>query len=257
MSLLDYARDEFSQNGEDGIVARVFEVIGDGDRRCCEFGAWDGLHLSNTRALIQRGWGGVLIEADDERFQALARTYADRGDVRCLHARVGEDVPLSELAGDRRLDFLSIDIDGLDYEAFRDARVGSRLVCVEVNAGHDPDARVLLPSGVAAGNIGQPLGAFAALATTLGYRLIGYTGNAFFLHEEERHESDLPTLSPEAAYLDFLGHLDIEAREWLMLVNEGRVGPHHRFRNPHLVASGLGISIRRAVMLRLRARRWG
>jgi hypothetical protein len=46
------------------------------DRWCCEFGAWDGRKYSNTYQLIaNKGWSGVLIEADPVKFEDLKRTY--------------------------------------------------------------------------------------------------------------------------------------------------------------------------------------
>jgi hypothetical protein len=77
--LSGYARDEFSQNGEDGILGRIFELLGVSQGSCVEFGAWDGIHLSNTRNLIENdGWQAVLIEADPVKFRDLqqnARTF--------------------------------------------------------------------------------------------------------------------------------------------------------------------------------------
>jgi hypothetical protein len=249
MSLLDYARNDHSQNGEDGVIERVFAIIGEGDRRCCEFGAWDGIHLSNTRALIERGWSGALIETDRQRFEALQRLYASRPEIRCINATVGADASLRSLLDDDRLDFLSIDIDGLDYQALRDCGVTARLVCVEVNGGHQPEVPTLVPESIAAGNVGQPLGAFVDLADMLGYRLVGYTGNAFFLHRSVGHEDKIPTLSPADAYDACLRYLDEAGREWLYLVNLGRVAPNYRFRNPRLDGHALGISPLRRLRL--------
>src|SRR4029434_1254207 len=48
---LHRARDVTSQGGEDGILEAVFEVVPGGHRWACEFGAWDGRHLSNTHHL--------------------------------------------------------------------------------------------------------------------------------------------------------------------------------------------------------------
>ena len=253
MSLLDYAANEFSQNGEDGVIRKIFDVVGERTRFCCEFGAWDGIHLSNTRALILRGWAAVLIEADASKFRLLEENYRARPDIRCVHATVGRDASLAELLrGAPRLDFLSIDIDGRDYEVMADLGVMPRLICVEVNAGHNPASNGLLPPDVAASNVGQPLGEFVRLGDVLGYRLIAYTGNAFFLHSDVAHEEQLPTLTPREAYEQFLSWLPYEGREWLYCVNRGWVAPHHRFHNPYLRAPKLGISMTRSVRLHLR-----
>lgn len=54
MSLKSFARNEYSQYGEDGIIEEIFRRIGPNELNnfCCEFGAWDGVHLSNTASLL-------------------------------------------------------------------------------------------------------------------------------------------------------------------------------------------------------------
>ena len=60
--LAQHGQNVFSQFGEDGIIARIFEIIGLQSKACIEFGAWDGFHMSNTANLWTKGWKGVLIE---------------------------------------------------------------------------------------------------------------------------------------------------------------------------------------------------
>src|SRR4051812_24802985 len=217
--LLDHARNVNSQNGEDGVIARIFEVIGTESRRCCEFGAWDGVHFSNTRALLEDGWSGVQIKADPERFEQLEELYRDRADVLTVNALVstsdgGLRALLEQHGAPLDLDLLSIDIDGYDYDVLGSLGLTPRVVCVEVNAGHDPESREPVPSEIAANNVGQPLARFVELARRLGYRLVAYSGNAFFLRDDVGHEDELPTVEPVAAYEDFLRRLGADERLW-------------------------------------------
>ena len=58
----EHATNVHSQNGEDGVIAEILDRLPELDRWCVEFGAWDGVHLSNTRHLIEsRDFGAVLI----------------------------------------------------------------------------------------------------------------------------------------------------------------------------------------------------
>jgi hypothetical protein len=250
-SLLDHARNVNSQNGEDGIIARVFEVIGTESRRCCEFGAWDGIHFSNTRSLLEDGWSGVQIEADAERYAKLAELYRDRDDVLTINALVdpsrgGLRALLERHGAPLELDLLSIDIDGYDYEVLEGLGLSPRVICVEVNAGHDPESREAVPAEIAANNVGQPLARFVDLAERLGYRLIAYNGNAFFLRGDVGHEAELPTVERVAAYEDFLRRLGPDERVWLYRVNLGLAPPHHRYRNRRLARRALGLGLTQA-----------
>jgi hypothetical protein len=247
MRLIDAARDTYSQNGEDGILERIFDVIGPGGRRCCEFGAWDGVHLSNARAMVVNGWSGVFIESDADRFHELLANYRDWSEVQCIQAVVNVDTNRLDVLLERHgipqeFDLLSIDVDGLDYWIFETLPFRPRVICVEVNGGHPPTARALLPLHIAERNVGQPLGAFTNAGAELGYRLVAYTGNAFFVHCDEGHEDELPTLTPATAYEQHLARLATPERRWLYRVNYGLAPPYHRFGNAYLEAAALGLS---------------
>lgn len=254
--LLAYKSDTYSQNGEDGIISRIFKIIGTTTKVCCEFGAWDGVHLSNCRALILDGWRALMIEGDEERFRDLVSNYSENPLV-ISHNCYVDAGPNSLNAilkthdlGD--LDFLSIDIDGLDYEIFEMLDARPRVICVEVNAGHSPESKIEVDRDKAKQNIGQPLPVFVKAANKKGYGLVCYTGNAFFARNDVLKEASLPELSSKEAYTNFLSRLSIQEREWLYLVNAGIVEPHHRYSNPYLSLCALELGILRAVWLRSR-----
>jgi hypothetical protein len=252
--LLAHKKNIYSQNGEDGVLEELFRKIGTSSRACCEFGAWDGIHFSNTRRWVLEGWRGIFIEPDPARFAELRRNYAGNPRVLCLNESVdGAGRRLSEIArraGARdvveNLDLLSVDIDGLDDEILESLEVTPRVICIEVNAGHSPDSKARLPRDVAAGNVGQPLQIFVDLAAAKGYSLAAYTGNAIFARRELLGEG----LGAREAYEAFLSRLSTVEKEWLYLVNLGVVPPRRRFENRHLAREQLGIGRGRAAWLR-------
>jgi len=253
MSILAYSRNTFSQNGEDGIIDRIFSIVGTTSKTCCEFGAWDGIHFSNCRQLVLSGWRCLFIEGDEDKYQDLHKNYASNTIVVCLNRYVSVDrdsvdTLLSEAGFPADIDFLSIDIDGLDYEVFRTLRAKPRVICVEVNAGHSPNETKRLVSGISQGNVGQPLACFVEEGKLLGYRLICYSGNAFFLRGDLGFEREFRTLSSADAYKQFLNELDRDGREWLYLVNKGWAPPYHRYQNELLEAHNLGISCRKRAL---------
>ncbi len=53
-----------SQNNEEEIILRYFsQHPPKNGMRLMDIGAWDGVALSNSRALVERGWHSVLVEA--------------------------------------------------------------------------------------------------------------------------------------------------------------------------------------------------
>jgi hypothetical protein len=117
----------YSQGGEDGVLLRLFEKIGIRHRYFVEFGAWDGVHLSNTANLrLNHGWSGLLLEGSDRADGELVkRAHVHAENVEALFRE--NDVP-------RDFDLLSIDIDGNDYWVWKAIESFTpRVVIVEYN----------------------------------------------------------------------------------------------------------------------------
>jgi hypothetical protein len=123
-SMLAFADNTFSQQGEDGILAEVFRRLRVSQGHFVDVGASDGATHSNTRLLIRKGWSGTLVEADALQFRRLSESgVCESGSVVCLHERVGFRPGERTLDGIfashshvNRIDFLSIDIDGNDLD---------------------------------------------------------------------------------------------------------------------------------------------
>ena len=49
----EFKKDNHSQNGEDGIIEELLNRLQIKSGWVCEFGAWDGIHLSNTFNLVK------------------------------------------------------------------------------------------------------------------------------------------------------------------------------------------------------------
>lgn len=179
-----------SQTGEDGVLGKIFTVIGTTSRVCVEVGAWDGLHGSNTRALLAAGWQGVQIECHPDRFRELAARYRDRPDVRCLDRRAWKSGPdaletlLNETGVPPVFDLLSIDIDGNDYHLWAAIeRHRPRVVVIEYNFSIPDEVSFVQPAdpGVAQGS---SLRALVELGRRKGYELVHASGlNAVFVEQ--------------------------------------------------------------------------
>lgn len=190
--LLEYKRNVQSQDGEDGIIERIFSIITPKHKYCVEFGAWNGKHLSNTWNLINNhNWGGALIEGNEQRSQTLINRYQDFETVTCLNRFVGIegdntlDNILVEVGAPTDFDFLSIDIDGMDYFIWESlSKFRPSVLVVEFNPTVPND--VVFVQGKSFDiHQGCSLMALIQLAKEKGYELVCSTGvNAFFVERD-------------------------------------------------------------------------
>jgi hypothetical protein len=190
--LKDYAYSVTSQFGEDGILARIFEVLSIRKGECVEFGAWDGKLYSNTYNLIANaGWKGVLIEGSASRFGSLLETYKDRKDLCLLNRYVGLngndglDAILATTGISAHFDLLSIDIDGNDYHVWSDLNdYQPKVVVIEINPSIPTNVYFVQERNQAVKQ-GSSLLALQRLGREKGYELIESTlVNAFFVKRE-------------------------------------------------------------------------
>lgn len=86
--------ENYSQNDEQTAILRYF---GTTTGRFLDVGAYDGLRLSNTRALLELGWSGVLVEPSATNLVNLCKNsepFAER--VRIVQAAVSDRCRLAD-----------------------------------------------------------------------------------------------------------------------------------------------------------------
>ncbi len=79
----------YSQRDEETYILRFFRNAPQG--RFLDIGAYDGHTFSNTKALADKGWGGVCVEAAPTVFTGLLETYKGRSDIQLVCAAVTTD----------------------------------------------------------------------------------------------------------------------------------------------------------------------
>lgn len=190
-----YLRDVHSQCGEDGVLQRLFELLGVGQGWAVELGAADGVWLSNSRLLIgARGWSGVLIEPDASAFERLDRLYAGRSDVHRCRRRVSAEAGsadslealLRQTPIPAEFELLSIDVDGNDYHVWKSlAGYRPRVVVIEFNPTIPTEVSFAQADDPEL-NQGASLRALVELGRDKGYELAGVTSwNAIFVLAED------------------------------------------------------------------------
>lgn len=211
MSLERFARNEYSQNGEDGIIEEIFRRIGPNtlNKFCCEFGAWDGVYLSNTASLIRdKGFSGILIEGNPRKVRELGRNFPEERVKKICRfisfdGRNSLDNTLKEFDSPKDLDFLSIDVDGVDYWIW-ESLIAHRpkVVCIEYNPTIPEAVRFVQEKSMGVKHGSSAL-AILHLGHSKGYRLVSATRtNLIFVREEEfdrvlDKEPHLPDVLPE------------------------------------------------------------
>jgi len=190
--LLDFQESVYSQQGEDGVIRKALEMLPARDRWCVEFGAWDGMHLSNTRNLIEHhGYSAVLIEGSRRKFRELRGNYASNPKVTPINAFVGFtaadglDSILSGTPIPQDFDFLCVDIDGNDYHVWSaTCHYRPKIVCIEFNPTIQTGVEFVQKADPAV-NQGSSLAALARLGANKGYELICVLPfNAIFVRRE-------------------------------------------------------------------------
>ncbi|MFN0191139.1 MAG: FkbM family methyltransferase [Aestuariivirga sp.] len=227
--LKHFARKVTSQTGEDGVLEKIFELIGAANKWCVEFGAWDGKTHSNSYNLIaNHGWSSVQIEGNSGRFADLRKTHGENKNVHCLNAMIGYDPRKDSIEYFLRgtpipsdFDLLSIDIDGNDYHIW--ASIGffrPRVIIIEFNPVI-PNDMVYVQDRDFSINQGSSLRAMVELGKRKGYELASVIGaNAIFVVKEE-----FPKLNIADNHIDSMFYAHRDAKLFLLydgtLVNFG------------------------------------
>ena len=193
IKLIEYRKNVYSQNGEDGVLEEIFKRINvassNNEKWCVEFGAWDGKHLSNTFHLVEQGWNAVYIEGDKEKYQDLLETVKQYPKIKPINAMVGFEESDSDnlnnlLSGTKipeDFDLLSIDIDSFDLAVWQCFVGKPKVVIIEINSSIEPGILQWHDGIFCQGN---SFSSTIKVAEDKGYMLVCHTGNLIFLRKD-------------------------------------------------------------------------
>lgn len=182
------AMKDYSQNGEQQVILETFEALGIHKGHLVDLGAGDGYTMSNTRALLDRGWTGDLYDGDPKGATDVTNMWIKLERVPRIieyNTPTGEEVP--------DVDFLNIDLDGNDYHILKALLEGMKpsLIVAEINPIFQRDEAKAMPYNAehvwnSDTYYGMSLAACEKLAKDFGYTLCHlHAGiNAFLLRND-------------------------------------------------------------------------
>lgn len=171
LSLYDYERSFYSQNGEDGVLAKLFQLIKPENRFCVDIGAYDGMTGSNTYLLRLQGWDIISFDRSCEVPELnVFKEFISTANINQVFDRYG--VP-------EEFGLLSIDIDYNDFYVWKaiNQKYRPAVVVIEYNATHLPEEDKVVQhrpffSGDGTNYFGASILAYYNLGRSKGYSLV-------------------------------------------------------------------------------------
>lgn len=187
-----YRKNFFSQNGEDGVIFEILKrlKLKSKEKWCCEFGAWDGIHGSNTFNLVKNyNYNAVYIEGDKKKFQDLTKTRKKFKKIEIFNKYISHknksinrlDNILKKTKINKDFDVLSIDIDSYDLAVWKSLKkYRPKIVIIEINSGILPGIKQMHGKN----KIGNSFTSTVDFAKKNKYQLICHTGNCIFIDKK-------------------------------------------------------------------------
>lgn len=161
-----------SQFGESGIISFIFDHISTTNKFFCDIGAgyYGKGQMSNTQELLDKGWQGIQVDADNSDNPAIKSLFVTPDNI--LSAMKSWGVPYY-------FDFLNIDIDSFDIDILEKIVPEYRplVICTEFNGTLDPKKSIKLKyepgyTWDETNKYGYSFGAAVKFCGKFGYKII-------------------------------------------------------------------------------------
>jgi hypothetical protein len=221
-----------SQNNEDGIINHIFDILKIDKLNFIEIGF--DYYQNNSLAVLKRCNKGLFIDGDNKKviiLKNVLKLFYPATKITVQNALVDIDninqIKEQNFNNQEEIDFLSIDVDGIDYYLLKEINFKPKLICVEYNFWFGKDLSCAVPYkknysiDSLSNYVGASLKALTELANSKGYHLIALDSacvNAFFIRDDLKHNFEILNLEKSFKYpLKFDKEFIAEIREKLLL----------------------------------------
>ena len=223
-----------SQNNEDGIINHIFDILKIDKLNFMEIGF--DYYQNNSLAVLKRCNKGLFIDGDNKKaiiLRNVLKLFYPAKKITVQNALVDIDninqIKEQNFNNQEEIDFLSIDVDGIDYYLLKEINFKPKLICIEYNFWFGKDLSCAVPYkknysiDSLSNYVGASLKALTELANSKGYHLIALDSacvNAFFIRDDLKHNFEILNLEKSFKYpLKFDKEFIFEIKEKLLSKN--------------------------------------
>ena len=201
-----------SQNNEDGIIDFIFSKLKINNLNTIEIG-FDYFE-NNSINFIKKIKKGIFIDGSEEKVYLLKKIlkliYPNKN-LKVLNKLINRkninSIISENFKENDEIDFLSIDVDGIDYYLFQELNFRPKIICIEYNFWYGNNLKCSVPYlenfvwKLGSLYSGASLLALNDLANSKDYHLIAIESscvNAFFIRGDLKHNFEI--LDPEKSF---------------------------------------------------------
>ena len=203
-----------SQNNEDGIINYIFDKLKINKLNFIEIGF--DYYQNNSLGILNKCNKGLFIDGDNKKviiLRNVLKLFYPKTKITVQNALVDIDninkIKEKNFNDEEEIDFLSIDVDGIDYYLLKQINFEPKLICIEYNFWFGKDLSCAVPYeknytlNSLSDYIGASLKALTELANSKGYHLIAIDSaciNAFFIRDDLKHHFEILNLEKSFKY---------------------------------------------------------
>ena len=228
----DFEYQVTSQNNEDGIINHIFDQLKIDKLNFIEIGF--DYYQNNSLGILKKCNKALFVDGDSKKaiiLRNVLKLFYPKTKITVQNALVDIDninqIKEQNFNDQEEIDFLSIDVDGIDYYLFKEINFKPKLICIEYNFWFGKDLSCAVPYeknytlDSLSDYVGASLKAITELANSKGYHLIAIDSaciNAFFIRDDLKYTFEILDLEKSFKYpFKFNKEFIVEIKEKLLL----------------------------------------